>query len=460
VSLLVELALLILTFGAVWLGGESLFVRRIGALVGATKELGKGNLAARVGLKASGDEIGQLAQSFDQMAQGLQTKETQLARSNRALRTLSVCNETLIRAVSEPELLSWNCRLIVEAGGYSMAWVGFAEQDPAKTVRVVAQFGTDEGYLGSVSISWADSERGRGPTGTAIRTGRTQVNQNFRTNPNTAPWRDAALARGFHSSIAMPLKGQSGTLGALTLYAHEPDAFNKDEVQLLEKLADDLAFGITTLRTRAERDRLPNARHHFERTLRKSLEESIQAISDTVEKRDPYMAGHQKRVAALAVAIASDLGLPKDEIHGIQLAASIHDLGKIQVPAEILANPSKLTDTQFELLKTHAQAGYDILKGIEFPWPIANIVLQHHERLDGSGYPQGLKGDQILLGSRIMAVADVVEVMASHRPYRTAPGIDAALAEIERGRGTAFDPAVVDACLKLFRQERFAFQAT
>ena len=460
VSLLVELALLILTFGAVWLGGESLFVRRIGALVGATKELGKGNLAARVGLKASGDEIGQLAQSFDQMAQGLQTKETQLARSNRALRTLSVCNETLIRAVSEPELLSWNCRLIVEAGGYSMAWVGFAEQDPAKTVRVVAQFGTDEGYLGSVSISWADSERGRGPTGTAIRTGRTQVNQNFRTNPNTAPWRDAALARGFHSSIAMPLKGQSGTLGALTLYAHEPDAFNKDEVQLLEKLADDLAFGITTLRTRAERDRLANAQHYFEKTLRKSLEESIQAISDTVEKRDPYMAGHQKRVAALAVAIASDLGLPKDEIHGIQLAASIHDLGKIQVPAEILANPSKLTDTQFELLKTHAQAGYDILKGIEFPWPIANIVLQHHERLDGSGYPQGLKGDQILLGSRIMAVADVVEVMVSHRPYRTAPGIDAALAEIERGRGTAFDPAVVDACLKLFRQERFAFQAT
>jgi response regulator RpfG family c-di-GMP phosphodiesterase/HAMP domain-containing protein len=460
VSLLVELALLILTFGAVWLGGESLFVRRIGALVGATKELGKGNLAARVGLKTSGDEIGQLAQSFDRMAQGLQTKETQLARSNRALRTLSVCNETLIHAVSETELLSWNCRLIVEAGGYSMAWVGFAEQDPAKTVRIVAQYGTDEGYLGSVSISWADSERGRGPTGTAIRTGKTQVNQNFLTNPKMAPWRDAALARGFQSSIAMPLKGPSGTLGALTLYARERDAFNKDEVQLLEKLADDLAFGIRTLRTRTERDRMSYAHHHHEKMLRKSLEESIQAISDTVEKRDPYTAGHQRRVAALAVAIAGDLGLPKDEIHGIQLAASIHDLGKIQVPAEILTRPTKLTDTQFEVLKTHAQAGYDILKGIEFPWPIANIVLQHHERLDGSGYPQGLKGDQILLGSRIMAVADVVEVMASHRPYRTAPGIDAALAEIERGRGTAFDPAVVDACLKLFRQERFAFQAS
>jgi HD-GYP domain-containing protein (c-di-GMP phosphodiesterase class II) len=199
---------------------------------------------------------------------------------------------------------------------------------------------------------------------------------------------------------------------------------------------------------------------HHEEILRKSLEESIQAISDTVEMRDPYTAGHQRRVAKLAVAMANDLGLPKDEIHGIQLAAGIHDLGKIRVPAELLTRPGKLTDIEFSLIKTHAQAGYDILKGIEFPWPIANMVLQHHERLDGSGYPQGLKGDQILAGSRILAVADVLETMASHRPYRPALGIDLALKEIERGRGTVYDPAVVDACLKLFRQERFAFQTT
>jgi len=226
----------------------------------------------------------------------------------------------------------------------------------------------------------------------------------------------------------------------------------------LEELAGDLAFGITTLRTRVERDRMTYAHLHHEEILRKSLEESIQAIVATVELRDPYTAGHQKRVASLAVAIASDLGLPKEEVHGIHLAASIHDLGKIRVPAEILSKPSKLYDMEFMLIKAHAQAGYDILKGIEFPWPIANMVLQHHERLDGSGYPQGLKGDQILLGSRIIAVADVVEAMASHRPYRAALGIDVALAEIEKGRGTAFDPAVVDACLKLFREGRFAFQ--
>ena len=458
VSLLVALALLALTFGAVWLGSESLFVRRIAALTGAAKELGKGNLATRAGFKASGDEIGQLAQSFDRMAEGLQTKETQLFRANRALRTLSACNGALIAAVSESELLTTVCRLIVDAGGYDMAWVGFSEQDPAKTVRVIAQYGSDEEYVKSMNITWADTEQGRGPTGTAIRTGATQVNQSFLTNPNMAPWREAALARGFQSSIAMPLKGPSDTIGSLTIYARERDAFNEDEVHLLEELADDLAFGITTLRTRVERDRMTYEHLHHEEILRKSLEESIQAISDTVEMRDPYTAGHQRRVAKLAVAMANDLGLPKDEIHGIQLAAGIHDLGKIRVPVELLTRPGKLTDIEFSLIKTHAQAGYDILKGIEFPWPIANIVLQHHERLDGSGYPQGLKGDQILAGSRILAVADVLETMASHRPYRPALGIDLALKEIERGRGTVYDPAVVDACLKLFRQERFTFQ--
>ena len=458
VNLLVALALLALTFGAVWLGSESLFVRRIAALTGAAKELGKGNLATRVGFKASGDEIGQLAQSFDRMAEGLQTKETQLSRANRALRTLSACNGALVAAVSESELLTTVCRLIVDAGGYDMAWVGFAEQDAAKIVRVIAQYGSDEEYVKSMNITWADTEQGRGPTGTAVRTGATQVNQSFLTNPNMAPWREAALARGFQSSIAMPLKGPSDTIGSLTIYARERDAFNEDEVHLLEELADDLAFGITTLRTRVERDRMTYEHLHHEEILRKSLEESIQAISDTVEMRDPYTAGHQRRVAKLAVAMANDLGLPKDEIHGIQLAAGIHDLGKIRVPAELLTRPGKLTDIEFALIKTHAQAGYDILKGIEFPWPIANMVLQHHERLDGSGYPQGLKGDQILAGSRILAVADVLETMASHRPYRPALGIDLALKEIEKGRGTVYDPAVVDACLKLFRQERFTFQ--
>jgi PAS domain S-box-containing protein len=388
---------------------------------------------------------------------GRKAGELALSRANRALRTLSACNAALIGAASEPELLDTICRLIVDAGGYSMAWVGFAEQSPDKRVRVVAQYGSTQEYMQSMNLSWADTEQGRGPTGMAIRTGTTQVHQSLMDDSDKALWRDAALAQGFQSSIALPLKELSGSTGALTLYARERDAFTEEEVHLLEELADDLAFGIQTLRTRVDRDRMAQAQLHHVEVLRKSLEESIQAISDTVEMRDPYTAGHQKRVALLAVAIASELGLPKEESHGIHLAASIHDLGKIQVPAEILSKPGKITDVEYMLIKAHSQTGYDILKGIAFPWPIAKMVLQHHERLDGSGYPQGLKGEQIVQGARIIAVADVVEAMSSHRPYRPGLGIDKALAEIEKGRSTFFDPAVVDACLKLFREGRFAF---
>src|SRR5450830_731408 len=385
--------------------------------------------------------------------------ERALARANRALRTLSACNEALVRAANEPGLLDAICRLIVETGGYRMAWVGFPEQNAAKTVRPAAQYGYDEGFLAAAPISWADSELGRGPTGTAIRTGTVQVNQNFLINPASAPWREEAQTRGYQSNIAPPLTSVAGTLGVLTIFAAAPDAFNETEVILLKELASDLAFGIATLRTRVERDRIAYEHQHHEDILRQSLEDSIKAIADTVEMRDPYTAGHQRRVGQLAVAIARELGLPEDTMRGIELAASIHDLGKISIPAEILAKPIKLTSIEYMLLKNHPQAGFDILKDIRFPWPIATMVLQHHERLDGSGYPQGLKGEQILLESRIMAVADVVEAMASHRPYRAALGVDAALEEIGRGRSVIYDALAVDACLRLFADKRFAFSS-
>ena len=380
-----------------------------------------------------------------------------LERANRALRTLSASNMALVHADSEAKLLDTICQLIVETGGYRMAWVGFAAQDAEKTVCPMAHYGHEDGFLAEAKISWADSELGRGPTGTAIRSGAIQVNMNFMTNPAMAPWQGAASRLGYQSSIALPLKSSAGTLGALTIYASVPDAFNETEVTLLKELADDLAFGIGTLRLHADRDRIAYEQQHHEEILRRSLEQSIQAIADTVEARDSYTAGHQRRVAELAAAIAREMGLAEERIHGIRLAASVHDLGKIQVPAEILAKPGKLTGIEYMLIKTHPEAGYDILKDIEFPWPIADMVRQHHERLDGSGYPQGLKGGDILFESRILTVADVVEAMASHRPYRPALGIDRALMEIERGRSSSYDPAVADACIQLFREGRFAF---
>jgi len=193
--------------------------------------------------------------------------------------------------------------------------------------------------------------------------------------------------------------------------------------------------------------------------LRKVLEATVQAIAMTVEARDPYTAGHQRRVADLARAIAVEMQLDDDRIDGLTMAATIHDIGKISIPAELLTTPRKLTDIECNLINTHAQSGYEILKDIEFPWPIARMVREHHERMDGSGYPRGLTGADLLLESRIMSVADVVESMATHRPYRPSLGIDTALEEITRNRGTFYDPRAVDACLRLFHDRGYRITA-
>ena len=191
--------------------------------------------------------------------------------------------------------------------------------------------------------------------------------------------------------------------------------------------------------------------------LQLSLRGIIQVVSRIVEMRDSYTAGHQRRVTALSRAIALEMGLAEDRVEGLVMAGEIHDLGKISVPSEILSKPTRLTEIEFELIRNHPRAGYETLKEIDFPWPIAEIILQHHERMDGSGYPQGLRGEVILLEARILAAADVVEAIASHRPYRPALGIEAALEELEQKKGILYDPDVVKACLALFREKGFAF---
>ena len=188
---------------------------------------------------------------------------------------------------------------------------------------------------------------------------------------------------------------------------------------------------------------------------RKALGATVQAIAVMVETRDPYTAGHQRRVADLARCMAAEMNLTSEQIDGVRMAGIVHDLGKISVPAEILSKPTKLTDIEFSLIKTHAQSGYDILKDIDFPWPVARMILEHHERMDGSGYPNAATGETLLIESRILTVADVVEAMASHRPYRPSLGLDAALDEMSRNRGILYDPEVVDACLRLFNEKQY-----
>lgn len=225
----------------------------------------------------------------------------------------------------------------------------------------------------------------------------------------------------------------------------------------LARLPSAVQRAVTEAEGRRERKRIEQALRESEANLRESLKLAVKAISTALEMRDPYTAGHQKRVAELAIAIAKELGMEEFRIEGLSLAAAIHDIGKISVPAEILTKPSRLTSLEYRIIQGHVESAYEIIKDAKFPWPVGDIIMQHHERLNGSGYPKGLRGDAILLESRIVAVADVVESMLSHRPYRPARGLDAAMAEIEEGKGVLYDPAVVDACKGLFLEKGFRF---
>ena len=384
--------------------------------------------------------------------------EVEWHNTSRALRAIGACNEAMFCSQNEADLLKAVCTLIVDIGEYRMSWIGYAQDDADKSVKPAALHGVEQGYLDDRRFSWDEnSPVGRGPTGHAICTGKPQINQNFLTNPNLAPWREAALQRGYQSSIALPLIDTTGVFGALMIYAVEPDAFSTREVELLEGLAKNLAFGVNALRTRAERDRITEENQRRMVAQQQSLKDFVRVIASTVEMRDPYTAGHQQRVSQLAAAIAREMGLSEHTAIGIELASLVHDVGQINIPAEIMCRPGKLREHEYPLIQKHPQTGYEALKDIQFPWPIATIVWQHHERLDGSGYPQGLKGDQILLESRITAVADVTEAMLSHRPYRPARTMDYVIAELESGSGTRYDKAAVDACLTLLREKNFSF---
>ncbi len=209
-------------------------------------------------------------------------------------------------------------------------------------------------------------------------------------------------------------------------------------------------------RIQQEKDLLQQLQHSLTR-VKKLFENTVGALASTLEQRDPYTAGHQNRVGDLACAIAREMGLPEERVEALRLAAFVHDIGKVGIPAELLAKPGKLTPVEMSLIKVHCRVGFDILKTVEFPWPLAEMVLQHHERVNGSGYPLGLKGPMIRLEARILAVADVVEAMCSHRPYRPALELSATLEEISKNRGVLYDGEVVDACLRLFREKGFTF---
>lgn len=366
------------------------------------------------------------------------------AHLTRALRTLGEANLVLVGATEEPELLQRMCQTITETGEYLLAWVGMRLDDDARTVKPVAAAGV-VGYLDEITVSWsADSPHGQGPTGRTIRDGRIHVLDDALNSPSYAPWREAAGHWGFRSSCVLPLHSHGEVIGSLSIYASEPGAFSPEAVALLEKLAAALSYGVERLR---DGERLSH-----------SLDATLSALASLIELRDPYTAGHQSRVGELTEALAATLGIDAQESRGIRIAAELHDIGKIMVPSEILTRPGLLGPEELALVRRHPQTGYDVLAGIEFPWPVAETVLQHHERLDGSGYPRGLTGEEILRGARVLAVADTVEAMTNHRPYRPGLGLDEALDTVRAGAGQLYDAEVVEACTSLLETGAFRFE--
>ncbi len=376
--------------------------------------------------------------------------EGSLAHAHSALNALSTVNHELIHASAEKELLQAICKAIVEQKEYRMAWVGYLQQDDSKSINLIASAGDEQGILAHVTPSWSGEELGLCQI--AVHSGKYQISKDILHDPRYQSWKELLSAHNCASSIALPLKESDKVFGILHVYSSEIDAFAEQEVQLLEEMSQDLAFGVASLRIRQERDKamLENKEHLGQ--MHETLHQTVIAISRAVEARDPYTAGHQRRVADLACAIAGRLGLSEERIEGISMGATIHDIGKIQIPAEILTKPSNLSELEYGFIREHSRVGYEILHDIHFPWPVAEMAYQHHERLDGSGYPQGLKGDEICLEARIVAVADVVEAMSTHRPYRASLGIEKALEEINANRGKLYDAGVVDACLALFEE--------
>jgi PAS domain S-box-containing protein/putative nucleotidyltransferase with HDIG domain len=347
-------------------------------------------------------------------------------------------------------------RMLVDAGGFFLSWY---QKD---TGLITTLYAVDGGMERDVSAlpPVPLAPEGRGMESQVLRTGeplsvprlmeREDKIQSARDGPVAPPPPEDERGECRGSALLAPMMLQGESVGVLRVQSNRPDAYSAEDAHLLAGLANVAAISIQNALL------IDKARRATAEVLQ-GLNGTVQALARTTEMRDPYTAGHQERVARLACTIARKMGLGENGIEGLRVAALLHDVGKVSVPAEILSKPTLLTPSEFALVRQHAQAGHDILRGIAFPWPVAEIVLQHHERLDGSGYPNGLSDGQMLPEAGILAVADVVEAMSSHRPYRPARGVDEALAEIERNRGILYDSAAAEACVALFRDEGFRF---
>jgi putative nucleotidyltransferase with HDIG domain len=380
-----------------------------------------------------------------------------LQKQNWALLAHAKASLALVRSNNRDDLISGVCNAIVNQSPYILAWVGLAMHDNLKTVQVIGSHGVAADYAKGIDVKWSpDTSAGKGPTGQCIQTSLPVLILDTENDPRFLPWRERSKPYGIRSVIAVPIKDhEPQAIAALTVYANLPNAFGEVEIQLFESLAKEIGFGLAAIEKQQLLDEEIKERERLNDQLIKTLNSTIEAMSKTMEWRDPYTAGHQKKVALLSQAIARKLGWGEERIKGLYLAALVHDLGKIATPSEILTKPSMLTETELALIKEHPKTGYDILKDIPFTWPIAQAVYQHHERIDGSGYPNQLVGDAIIPEAKILAIADTIESMTSHRPYRPGLGLEKAILQVKSEAGKTLDPAICEVACQLIEQDEF-----
>jgi len=373
-----------------------------------------------------------------------------LQHLNTILRTIRNVNQLIIEEKDKKKLIKSVCRSFTKDRGYHSAWIALIDDKGKLTEAAESGVGKDFKVLmerinkGKFTACWEKAMTSSGII----------INKNPKKDCSDCPLTESYGNRG---AMTVRLSHDKKTYGILSVSTPLEYIENKEDKDLFEEIAGDIAFALYSLGLEEKRIKSEEEIKNSYQKLQKTLKGTIDTLASIVEIRDPYTAGHQKRVASLAISISKELDLDKDKIEAIGTAAIIHDIGKINIPASILARPGKISSLEYDMIKTHPQLGYEMVKRIEFPWPIAKIILHHHERLDGSGYPEGLKGKDIVLAAKIIAVADTVEAMSSHRPYRPALGIDKALEEIKKGSGKLYDRKVVEACVKIITKKGFKF---
>ena len=378
--------------------------------------------------------------------------EERIKHLDLVLRAIRNVNQLIVTEKDRERLLKGTCDSLIKTRGYYHSRIVLLDEEDKIDTYTEAGLGKD--FLPLVKLL----KKGKlAPCGQiALKQEGVVIIKDPASACPDCPLVQACSARG--SVMTARLEHGGMIYGVMSVSIPVHFITDKEEHALLKEVARDIALGLHSIEIGEKLDKQTHDLQQNYQKTKRAMDATIETMSKIVEAKDPYTAGHQQRVSQLAAAIAKELNLSQDKIEGIRIASLIHDIGKIGLPTEILSKPTKLSDIEFSLIKEHPQIGYDILKSIDFSYPVANIILQHHERLNGSGYPNHLKGDQILLEACILGVADVVEAMSSHRPYRPALGIDKALVEISQNKDTLYDPEVVDACLKLFKEKGFEFE--